>query len=327
VKITEKMTSDDPAETNGRRPQGILALDIDGTLTGAEGAIGERTQRAVHAAGESGWLVTIATGRSWSGTKPVADQLGLRIPVVTYNGALVRDSATGEILHYIPLPPEVVGTVVPALVERGLQPMVIEDIREGERTFTGPREFDGEHTAYWLKHIQDNFRTTVERVSYEQLARVGHAVRVLVFDEAQRLRGIEAISAGRESEFRTLVHEGFAGHPGWVEFLHPSSTKAYALDWLARQYGLTMADVVAVGDGINDLEMLTEAGFGVAMGNATEQVRAVAELTIGHHLGRARRVHRGAPAPRFQRSRAISTGRLTPAPSRPICRIGCFPAD
>jgi Cof subfamily protein (haloacid dehalogenase superfamily) len=271
-------------EASLAQPKGILALDIDGTLTGPDGSIGERTLHAVHAAGESGWIVTIATGRSWAGAKPVADQLGLRLPIISYNGALVRDSATTEILHYIPLSHEIVGSIVPALVEFGLQPMVIEDIREGERTFTGPPEFDGEHTGYWLDHIQKSYQTTVVRLPYDELANVGHAVNIVVYDALEPLRGIDAIARGRQHEFRLLALDGYDKHADWVYFLHPSGTKAYALQWLARQYGLTMADVIAVGDGVNDIEMLAEAGFGVAMGNATERVQREAELVIGHHL-------------------------------------------
>src|SRR5690606_8140290 len=130
---------------------------------------GERTRSAVHEAGESGWLVTIATGRAWAGTKPVADQLALRVPLISFNGALIRDSVTAEILHYIPLSPEIVGTVVPALVERGLQPLVVEDIRQGERRFTGPTEFDDEHIADLLALLQ-RVNVDIQRVSYEELA-------------------------------------------------------------------------------------------------------------------------------------------------------------
>src|SRR5690242_19999013 len=77
------------------RPRGLLALDIDGTLLGPQGVLRERTRRAVHAAGEAGWLVTLATGRRWGATKPVADTVGLQVPLICFNGALVRDSATG----------------------------------------------------------------------------------------------------------------------------------------------------------------------------------------------------------------------------------------
>jgi hypothetical protein len=264
-------------------PKGILALDIDGTLTGPDGEIGERTRRAVHAARESGWLVTIATGRSWAGAKRAADFLELRLPLVTFNGALIRDSVTAEILHYIPLPPEIVGSVVPALVGLGLQPLVVEDIRHGERLFTGPPERDGEHTTRLLEHFR-RVNVTIERVSYEQLASIGHAVRITVIDDPERLRGLDEVVKGSETGFRALAYDDLTGPADMVQFLHPSGTKAAALRWLARQYGLTMADVVAVGDGINDVEMLAEAGFGVAMGNASARVRAEAEITIGHHL-------------------------------------------
>lgn len=276
------------ADSNGpeRRPRGILALDIDGTLTGPGGEIGERTQQAVHAAGESGWLVTIATGRSWAGTKPVADYLELRLPLISFNGALIRDSVTAEILHYIPLSSEIVGSVVPALVELGLQPLVIEDIRQGERLFTGPQEQDGEYTAAWLEHFRV-VNTQIERLDYDQLARIGHAVRITVVSETGHVRQIDDLARGREAEFRTLYYTELDDETGIVQILHPSSTKADALRWLARQYGLTMADVVAVGDGVNDVEMLAEAGFGVAMGNASERVRAEAEIVIGHHLDEA----------------------------------------
>lgn len=268
---------------NGRAPKGILALDIDGTLTGPDGQIGERTRRAVHAAGESGWLVTIATGRSWRNTKPVADHLALRVPLVTFNGALIRDSVTAEVLHYIPLPTEVVGTVVTTLVGLGLQPLVVEDIRQGERYFTGPAEHDSPRTAAWFEYLQ-SLNMPIVRMPYEQLARVGHAVRVTVSPDADKLDTLEALASQRQEEFRSITYDGLDEQSYVVEFTHPSSTKASALRWLARQYGLDMNDVVAVGDGINDVEMLAEAGFGVAMGNASERVRAEAELVIGHHM-------------------------------------------
>ncbi len=127
--------------------------------------------------------------------------------------------------------------------------------------------------------IQARYQTTVVRLTHDELAKVGHAVNIVVYDAAERLNGIAAIAKGHQNEFRMLALDGYEEQGGWVYFLHPSGTKAYALEWLARQYGLTMADVVAVGDGYNDIEMLAEAGFGVAMGNATEQVQAVAEIT------------------------------------------------
>lgn len=262
------------------RPYGLLALDIDGTLLGPGGHLGKRTRRAVHAAGEAGWLVTLATGRRWASTKEVADDLRLRVPLIVYNGALVRDSVTGETLLYNPLPHTVVAPLVTALVARGLQPVLYADVAESsasERLLTGPAEYDNPALVGWLSVIP------VQRLPYDELANVGTAVRILLEDRLERLQGIEALVEAQGLEYRTLLYA--IEREGWqvAELLHPSSTKATAIAALAARYGLTMEQVVAVGDGYNDVEMLAEAAIGVAMGQAPPAVREHATLTIGHH--------------------------------------------
>src|SRR4051794_28550814 len=114
--MSKSMTSAPPPVPIPERPRGLLALDIDGTLLGPGGVLSERTIKAVHAAGEAGWLVTLATGRRWGSTKPVADALGLQAPLISFNGALIRDTLSGEILHYTPLLPETIAPFVTTLV-------------------------------------------------------------------------------------------------------------------------------------------------------------------------------------------------------------------
>ena len=280
----------EPSATNERtlvpipeHPVGILALDIDGTLVGPpDWLLTPRTRSAVHAAGEAGWLVTIATGRPWHATKPIADELGLEIPLIASNGAEIRDSATGEILLYNPLPATTTAPLVRALVERGLQPVLDEDLRAGERMLTGPAEFDGEVTGPWLATVTSKSAERVVRLPYDELATVGAAVRIIAFDDADRLYGIETLASDLGLECFTFYYP-VDEHPNALaaEILHPHGTKAAALRVLAARFRLTMADVVAVGDGYNDREMLEEAGLGVAMGQAPAAVRAMADLTIG----------------------------------------------
>jgi hydroxymethylpyrimidine pyrophosphatase-like HAD family hydrolase len=263
------------------RPHGILALDIDGTLVGPpDWLLTDRTKRAVHAAGAAGWLVTIATGRPWQRTKPIADELGLEIPLIASNGAEIRDSLTGELLLYNPLPEAATGPLVRACVARGLQPVLDEDLRVGERILTGPIEHDGELTGPWLARI--SAIEPVVRLSYDELASVETALRIFVYDDADRLQGIETLAADLGLECYTLFYP-VEDHPNSaaVEFLHPHGTKAAALRVLADRFGLTMDEVIAVGDGYNDLEMLAEAGIGVAMGQAPADIHARADLAIG----------------------------------------------
>lgn len=266
------------------RPRGILALDIDGTLLGPGGHLGERTRRAVHAAGEAGWLVTLATGRRWDSTKPVADELGLRAPLIVFNGAVVRDSVSAEILHYNPLPHGATAPLVRALVGRGLQPVLYEDVHAGERLLTGPEEHDSPPLGRWLSGVGSEFGPIVRRLPYDELAEAGCVVRIVVYDAPERMVGIAGLAAELGLDYRTLLYEAAPGEALMVEFLHQHGTKAAAIAALAARYGLTLADVVAVGDGYNDLEMLEEAGLGVAMGQAPPAVRARADRTIGGHV-------------------------------------------
>lgn len=264
-------------------PRGILALDIDGTLLGPGSILADRTRRAVHAAGAAGWLVILATGRRWGATKPIADALGLEAPLICFNGALTRDSLTGEILHYNPLPATVTGPLVRELTERGLQPVLYEDFNAGERLLTGPVEHDSPQIARWLATINDEYGPLVTRISHEELARVPGASRVLVYDTDARARPLAELAADLALELRALVYEGESDKGLMIEFLHPAGTKAVAIGALAARYGLTLAETIAVGDGHNDLEMLREAGIGVAMGQGSATVRAAADITIGTH--------------------------------------------
>lgn len=265
------------------RPRGILALDIDGTLLGPGGVLSERTRRAVHAAGAAGWLVTLATGRRWGATKPVADTLGLEVPLICFNGALIRDSVSGAIIHYNPLPSSAIGPLVTTLAERGLQPIIYEDFASGERLLTGPAEHDSEHIARWLSNINDEYGPIVTRVPYETLAQTAGATRILVFDDAERVRWVESVAEELGLEARVLFYPVERRNALMAELLHPDGTKAVAIAALAAHYGLTMAETIAVGDGHNDVEMLAEAGIGVAMGQATPEVRAHATFAIGGH--------------------------------------------
>lgn len=265
------------------QPRGILALDIDGTLLGPGSILAERTRHAVHAAGTAGWLVTLATGRRWGATKPIADALGLEAPLICFNGALIRDSVSGEILHYNPLPPAAVSPIVQALTERGLQPILYEDFATGERLLTGPAAEDSPQIARWLEGINDEYGPIVTRVPYAELAQTPSATRIVVFDEVARVEWIGSLAEDRGLTARVLFYPVERHGSLMAELLHPDGTKAVALAALAARYGLTMNEVIAVGDGHNDVEMLAEAGIGVAMGQAPPEVIAHATITIGSH--------------------------------------------
>ncbi len=265
------------------QPRGLLALDIDGTLLGPGGVLSDRTRDAVRAAGEAGWLVTLATGRRWGATKPVADALGLQGPLITFNGALIRHARTGEISRYTPLHPEAIGPFVATLVRRGLQPVLYEDIRTGDGFLTGPADYDSEAIRGWFASLGDNYGPPITRLAHDDLGRTRGAVRIIVYDATERVRWVEALGAELGFDAHTIFYPVERYDALMAEITHPECTKAFAIAALAEQYGLTMAETIAVGDGTNDLEMIAEAGVGVAMGQSVPEIIERAALVIGDH--------------------------------------------
>jgi hypothetical protein len=277
------MTSAPPPVPIPEQPRGLLALDIDGTLLGPGGVLSDRTREAVYAAGEAGWLVTLATGRRWGSTKPVADALGLQVPLITFNGALIRESQTGAILHYNPLPRESIAPFVTTLVERGLQPVLYEDIRSGEGFLTGPADFDSEAIRGWFASLGEEYGPPITRLTHDDLARTDGSVRIIVYDETEKIISVDALAAELGFTAHTIFYPVERYNALMAELTHPDCTKAFAIAALAQHYGLTIAETIAVGDGPNDLEMIEQAGIGVAMGQSVPAILERAALTIGDH--------------------------------------------
>lgn len=250
-------------------PIRLVALDIDGTIVGEDLVLHERTIRAVAEARHRGVHVSIVTGRMTSSAAGFARQLGLDGPIVGYQGAIARtirpgaDRRLGRLLWHRPLTSDVARRIVRWTREAGLEPhfndlerLVLrsdEPRADDYSAFVGGRLTLVPDLEAWL-----DGRTTVTKV-----IAVGDGTR-------PRDAYASAVAAfGRESEVTI-------SHPRFLEFVAPGVTKGAALARLAHRYRVPMAQVMAIGDQLNDVEMIAAAGHGVAMGNAPEEVRSVA---------------------------------------------------
>src|SRR5258706_6805271 len=125
----------------------MLVIDIDGTLLNPEGKITPLTRTAVQAARQAGILVTLATARRYSNTAPVAIELGLDIPLILYDGALIVEHPKGVILHTHPLSASVGQQAVDLLAHRAIQLVVQPATGLSEQVWTGPAEL----ANVWVK--------------------------------------------------------------------------------------------------------------------------------------------------------------------------------
>ena len=256
------------------RPIRMIVLDIDGTLMDSTDHIRPRVRDSVREAMDSGCLVTLATGRRLVGARQVAADLGVALPLILQNGSLVQDSVTEAVIFQSPLEPETVEAVVDEIVRHGRQPIVVESPAFGGRLYSGDPTRDNDPTRRY-----DRLRGPYVRVDDDDLRAIRHVLSISTLDVEGGLADLAVVVARipgtypLRSMWRMFDYEA-------LEVFRAGCSKASAIEQVAAAHNITMDEVMAIGDGLNDLEMLAAVGLGVAMGNAEPAARAAARVQV-----------------------------------------------
>jgi hypothetical protein len=247
-------------------PIRLLALDIDGTLVGDDLILRERTRAAIVAAVQRGIHVSLATGRMASSALVFARELGLRDPIVAYQGALVRampsaDSRTGRLLSHHPLAPAVAREAIVWSRAHGLDPHVNHLERFIIRA-DDPRAEDYSAFLGSRAELVPDIVAAIDRP----------VTKVIAVGEEPRPAALLALARRRFANRAGVT----ISHPRFLEFVSPGISKGRAVRLLARRWGISPSQVLAIGDQLNDLEMVSAVGHGVAMAHAPFEVRDAA---------------------------------------------------
>jgi hypothetical protein len=256
----------------------LLVLDIDGTLTASNGRISPQVREAVRAAVSSGCLVTLATGRSFLLARAYAVELDLRLPLIVHSGAAVRDSASGQVLYESPVPIDAARRMATVASAYGLQPVLFQGGRLSDLVVTGLEAQDTDASRWYLGNKTEQLIRRPPHALVDGVPPLNIAVPASSDQALALLPQVIDIPGCRTFITRFPQHS-------WtlVEGLAANCSKAAAMAYLARQLGVGMENVIAVGDQPNDLEMIEAAGLGVAMGNAAPEVRACADTVAPSH--------------------------------------------
>ncbi len=243
----------------------LAVIDVDGTLIERGKSVSPRVREAIACAQQRGVCVTLASGRMYPLLQPLVEILGLRSPVICYGGALIVDPVSCRPCYRRGVPLDLAREVIVAARSRELAARVYVD----NRVFVD--------------------RLDPAAFNYESLTRVQATAvgDLLAFlrDDPTHL----AIDAPPErtrslvAEMRQIFHPRLhvtTGHPLLTEFSHPSVHKGSAVAWLARTLEIPLREVLAIGDDWNDVEMLRDAGLGIAVENAHPDVLAVAQAIV-----------------------------------------------
>jgi len=259
----------------------LIAMDVDGTLLTRERKIGPRTKEALHKAADQGMKIVLCTGRRYRSTLPIIDLLGVRPMVVVNGGALVRHSETGKAIYRNGLPFALADAVLSFLANYDVSPLLFVDAFPNGPDFV--IEEDRKGNEEFLRYIQGG---------------AGHYLVSKGFASAPRHKLLEIAVFGPMGSLRSLLHrlrqefghditthvlqfDRYRHKSDCLEIFKRGTSKWSALSHVAQQFGITDKEIIAVGDDINDLEMIQKAGFGVAMGNAREDLKDAADLVTG----------------------------------------------
>ncbi len=256
----------------------LVALDLDGTIVNDKLEISSKTLKLLgHLIQNTAVRVVIATGRMYASALPFARQVGVVEPLITYQGAMIREfQGLQNILYHKPI-------AVP-LAKQVLE--VLQNNQFHANVYINDTLFTNHHNPH--------------STYYARMAGVTPVFSDSLLDAiTEAPTKIMAIDDHRIDEMLHLLNQHFPeklsycrSRTNFCEVIDAAASKWNALSHLAEQWGIHPDEIMAIGDQENDISMIQHAGIGVAMGNAPEHVKKVANLiteTI-HEDGAARAI-------------------------------------
>ena len=249
----------------------LIALDLDGTALDEKSRLTERTKRVLEQAAEAGIYLIAASGRAYSSLPEDVMALKGLTYAITSNGAAVYDLKTGELLSSCLIPCETACRVLEILSE---YPIYMEFYADG-RAVTKAGEPEIAMEKYSLPEekrlfLQKNYLLVPDLVAYLKETGICPEKINLPYLTPEIRQGLLArLSQMEEISLTSSV-------PDNLEINVAQCSKGVGLAGLCRALNIAPEETAAIGDNGNDVEMLKFAGFPIAMGNGTEEVKKIA---------------------------------------------------
>lgn len=245
----------------------ILALDLDGTLTNSKKEITKPTHDALIKMQEMGYKVVLASGRPTPGMMDLARQLDLAkygSYILSYNGAKITNCATDEIIYQQTLPTKYIKELYDFSRKKHIGLITYDETGVISATNT------------------DQFMELEAKINHLELRKVENFVDYVTFPVNKCLMTgdgdyLQEVEKELQQKYESKLSV-YRSEPFFLEAMPLNIDKAASLDRLLQSLGLTKDELVACGDGYNDMSMIQFAGLGVAMANAQPEVKESADI-------------------------------------------------
>ncbi len=239
----------------------MVVADIDGTVYTPQKGITPEVKECILNLEKQGIHFIIATGRTYASAKYIADIIGVRCPLICYQGGLIN-SYEGEILDVKYLDEQIARKIISDFRKRHIHLNVyIEDKLYVENDDEYIKDYIGDKGIDYFKvnsFDELNFKklNKLLAIKYDE-----NFIDDLILELGQKYPQIYVVKSN--------IY--------FCEIANKHATKGNAIKFMANKYGFSTKEVMAIGDQNNDIEMIETAGVGVAMGNGTEQIKAKAD--------------------------------------------------
>lgn len=271
----------------------LVAIDLDGTLLNSYGEVSENTKEEIKKAIENGVEVVLASGRPISSVADLANELQANHYLISGNGAIVYDMHKKEVVYDKFLSKEQVLNIVKICEENS----IYYNIYTENEVLTKSLNYN---TLFYYSentHKQEEKRTNINILTdvYDYILKSNDQkyLKVTVCDQSQivfasiikKLRTINDIDvldvAHMSKKIIKSGTEEVLVEYCYTEITNKNVNKWTALEYIMKEKNIDRSEVVAIGDNINDKEMIEKAGLGVAMGNSTPVIKEVANVEVG----------------------------------------------
>lgn len=254
----------------------LLAVDIDGTLLDVNGQISDIDKQALNDAARAGTAVALSTGRVVQATLRFLDQLELDGYHVFFDGALVYNPEKNEEIYVDPISPDLIGNMIDVSKQTGLD-FDLYSITQ----FFAQRES-------WATDIRrDFFKLKATIIDFKEIQETERFIKgtLVVSSPEDKQKAEVFVDHFQDSLNFSRTHT--PAYPGvdFINIIAKDVSKGKALASLVSFMGISEDEVVAIGDGFNDMSLLASAGLAIAMDNAPDELKALADhvtLDVAH---------------------------------------------
>lgn len=279
----------DNTNEKGVKMYKFVAIDIDGTLLNSRGQLSERTKEIVRRVTKTGVKIVLTSGRVTSSTKKIAEELNVDRYMICDNGASIYDRLENKVLFEAHIDKKTVLEILDTCIENNIYYMVftptkiiVKDLKHMALAFYKQRHHCKDE-ATGISEIIYGGREYIEETN-ENFTRIivcdqDRAIYKSIVNKLKNYDSVDLMAAPHVSN-KKIVEDGkeiFLSY-SYAELLPKNTNKWIAIENLINKLNIKPSEVIAIGDNFNDIDMIKNAGLGVAMNNGSPVAKEVASV-------------------------------------------------